>query len=71
MDLSLFNTLLSGELPAAATAHSAFKFQFRDLLLEFDILPEYIFFRNSAKLDVINFYKDPRAAPIDRIKEVL
>ena len=69
MDLSLFNTLLSGELPAAATAHSAFKFQFRDLLLEFDILPKYIFFRNSAKLDVINFYKDPRAAPIDRIKE--
>ncbi|TFG79536.1 MAG: hypothetical protein E4H23_05530, partial [Chrysiogenales bacterium] len=35
MDLSLFNTLLSGELPAAASVHSAFKFQFRDLPLEF------------------------------------
>lgn len=69
MDLSLFNTLLSGELPAAAAAHSAFKFQFRDLQLEFDIFPKYIFFRNSAKLDVIDFYKNPGAAPTDRIKE--
>ena len=69
MDLSLFNTLLTGELPTAAAAHSAFKFQFRDLYLEFDIFPKYIFFRNSAKLDVVDFYKKPGAAPSDRIKE--
>ncbi len=69
MSLSLFNTLLSGELPDAASAHSAFKFQFRDLLLEFDIFPKYIFFRNSAKLGVTHFYKKTGAAPHDRIKE--
>jgi len=69
MDLSLFNTLLTGELPAAAAAHSAFKFQFRDLPREFDIFPKYIFFRNSAKLGVTNFYKKPGAAPVDRIQE--
>ncbi len=69
IDLSLFNTLLTGELPSAAVAHSAFKFQFRDLPLEFDIFPKYIFFRNSAKLDVTVFYKKPGAAPADRIKE--
>ncbi len=69
MDLSLFNTLLTGEVPAAASAHSVFKFQFRDLPLEFDIFPKYIFFRNSAKLDVIDFYKKPGALPTDRIKE--
>lgn len=69
MDLSLFNTLLTGELPAAAATHSAFKFQFRDLSLEFDIFPKYIFFRNSAKLHVTDFYKKPEAAPTDRIKE--
>jgi len=69
MDLSLFNTLLTGEVPAAASAHSDFKFQFRDLPLEFDIIPKYIFFRNSAKLDVIDFYKKPGIVPTDRIRE--
>ena len=43
MDLSLLNTLLSGDLPDAAAAHSAYKYQFRDLPLEFDILPEVHF----------------------------
>jgi hypothetical protein len=69
MDLSLLHTLVSGELPDAAAAHSAYKFQFRDLLQEFDIFPKYIFFRNSAKLEVTSFYKRAAAAPIDRIKE--
>jgi hypothetical protein len=69
MDLSLFNTLLSGELPAASTTHSTFKFQFHDLPLVFDIFPKYIFFRNSIKLAVSNFYKEPVAVPTDRIRE--
>jgi hypothetical protein len=69
MDLSLFQTLLTGELPSATAAHSSFKFQFRDLFLEFDISPKYIFFRNSAKLNVIDFYKKPGVRQVDRIKE--
>jgi hypothetical protein len=69
MDLSLFSTLLSGELPAVTAAHSNYKFQFRDLSLEFDIFPKYIFFRNSARLDVIDFYKKPGAGQPDRIRE--
>ncbi|MCU0237689.1 MAG: hypothetical protein MUC72_11495 [Acidobacteria bacterium] len=68
MDLSLLNTLLSGEPPAAAATHSAFKYQFRDLLLEFDIFPKFIFFRNSSKLDVTRFYKKYDAAPSDRLR---
>jgi len=69
MDLSLFNTLLSGELPSASAGHSAYRFQFRDLPLEFDVFPKYIFFRNSSKLEVTDFYKKTGAAPVDRIKE--
>jgi hypothetical protein len=69
MDLSLFNTLLSGELPSTAAGHSAYKFQFRDLPLEFDVFPKYIFFRNSSKLEVTDFYKKTGATPVDRIKE--
>jgi hypothetical protein len=69
MDLSLLQTLLSGELPDALATHSAYKFQFRDLLLEFDIFPKYIFFRNSAKLEVTSFYKKPGEVPFDRIRE--
>ncbi len=69
MDLSLLNALLSGEPPSSAFAHSAFKYQFRDLPLEFDIFPKYIFFRNSSKLDVTRFYRKNGAAPSDRIRE--
>ena len=69
MDLSLLRTLLSGEPPDAAGAHSAYKFQFRDLPREFDIFPKYIFFRNSAALEVTSFYKKPGADPGDRLKE--
>jgi hypothetical protein len=70
MDLSLFNTLLSGELPSASAAgHSAYKFQFRDLPLEFDVFPKYLFFRNSSKLEVTDFYMKSAAVPDDRIRE--
>jgi len=69
MDLSLLNTLLSGEPPATASAHSVYKYQFRDLLLEFDIFPKYIFFRNSAKLGLTHFYRKDSAAPNDRLRE--
>ena len=68
MDLSLLNVLLSGEPPAAATAHSAYKYRCRGVPLEFDIVPRYIFFRNSAKLGVAFFYKDNAAAPVDHIR---
>ncbi len=68
MDLSLLNTLLSGDPPAAAAAHSAYKYQFRDLPLEFDIFPKFIFFRNSSKLDVTHFYKWQGALPDDRLR---
>ena len=68
MDLSLLNTLLSGEPPAAAAAHSSYKYQFRDLPLEFDIFPKFIFFRNSSKLDVTYFYKNHGVAPDDRLR---
>jgi len=68
MDLSLLNTLLSGDPPDAAAAHSAYKYQFRDLPLEFDIFPKFIFFRNSSKLDVTHFYKRQGALPDDRLR---
>ncbi len=68
MDLSLLNTLLSGEPPAAAAAHSVYKYQFRDLPLEFDIFPKFIFFRNSSKLDVTYFYKKYDVVPNDRLR---
>ena len=69
LDLSLLNTLLSGELPSAAATHSANRFQFRDLPLEFELIPKYIFFRNSAKLQVTHFYKKTGTPPNDRIRE--
>jgi hypothetical protein len=68
MDLSLLNTLLSGEPPAVVAAHSAYKYQFRDLLLEFDISPKFLFFRNSSKLGVTHFYKKQGIVPNDRIR---
>jgi hypothetical protein len=69
MDLSLLNTLLSGEPPSAAASHSASKYQFRDLPLEFDVFPKYIFFRNSSKLAVTHFYRKNGAAANDRLRE--
>jgi hypothetical protein len=68
-ELSFFNALLTGESPADFAMHSDFKFQFRDALLEFDIFPNYIFFRNSAKLKVINFYKKVSGERLDRLKD--
>jgi hypothetical protein len=68
-ELSFFNTLLSGEPPANFAEHSDFKFQFRDAPCEFDIFPRYIFFRNSAKLNVTNFYKKVSGGRLDRLKE--
>jgi hypothetical protein len=68
-ELSFFNTLLSGESPADFAMHSDYKFQFRDALLEFDIFPRYIFFRNSAKLKVTNFYKKLSGRRLDRLKD--
>lgn len=68
-ELSFFNTLLSGESPADFAMHSDFKFQFHDALLEFDIFPRYIFFRNSAKLKVTNFYKKVYGGRLDRLKD--
>jgi hypothetical protein len=69
-ELSFFNTLLTGESPADFAVHSDFKFQFRDALLEFDISPKYIFFRNSAKLKVTNFYKKASGGRLDRLKDI-
>jgi hypothetical protein len=66
-ELSFFNTLLTGESPADFA--SDFKFQFRDALIEFDIYPRYIFFRNSAKLKVTNFYKKASGGHLDRLKD--
>jgi hypothetical protein len=68
-ELSFFNTLLTGESPADFANHSDFKFQFRDALIEFDIYPRYIFFRNSAKLKVTNFYKKASGGHLDRLKD--
>ncbi|MCX6555962.1 MAG: hypothetical protein NTW95_00785 [Candidatus Aminicenantes bacterium] len=68
-ELSFFNTLLSGESPANFAEHSDFKFQFRDALCEFDNFPKYIFFRNSAKLNVTSFYKRVSGGRLDRLKE--
>jgi hypothetical protein len=68
-ELSFFNTLLSGESPANLAEHSDFKFQFRDALCEFDIFPRYIFFRNSAKLNVTSFYKKVSGGRLDRLKD--
>ncbi|MEI6613420.1 MAG: hypothetical protein WCL37_00855 [Chrysiogenales bacterium] len=68
-ELSFFNTLLTGESPADFANHSDFKFQFRDVLLEFDIYPKYIFFRNSAKLQVTNLYKKASGGHLDRLKD--
>jgi hypothetical protein len=68
-ELSFFNTLLTGESPVDFAKHSDFKFQFRDALLEFDIFPRYIFFRNSSKLKVANFYKKVSGGSLDRLKD--
>ena len=68
-ELAFFNTLLTGESPADFAMHSDFKFQFRGALLEFDIFPRYIFFRNSAKLKVTNFYKKVSGGRLDRLKD--
>jgi hypothetical protein len=68
-ELSFLNTLLTGETPADFALHSDFKFQFRDASLEFDIYPRYIFFRNSAKLKVTNFYKKVSGGHLDRLKD--
>jgi hypothetical protein len=68
-ELSFFNTLLTGESPADFATHYDFKFQFRDALLEFDIFPRYIFFRNSAKMNVTNFYKKVSGGRLDRLKD--
>jgi len=68
-ELSFFNTLLTGESPADFAMHSDFKFQFHDALLEFDIFPRYIFFRNSAKLKVTNFYKKVSGGHLNRLKD--
>jgi hypothetical protein len=68
-ELAFFNTLLTGESPADFAMHSDFKFQFRDAPLEFDIFPRYIFFRNSAKLKVTNFYKKTSGGRLDRLKD--
>jgi hypothetical protein len=68
-ELSFFNTLLTGEAPADFAMHSDYKFQFRDAPLEFDISPKYIFFRNSAKLNVIDFYKKMSGERLDRLKD--
>ena len=68
-ELSFFNTLLTGESPADLAIHSDFKFQFRDALLEFDIFPRYIFFRNSSKLKVTHFYKKNSGGGLDRLKD--
>ena len=68
-ELSFFNTLLTGESPADFAMHSDFKFQFRDALLEFDIFPRYIFFRNSSKLKVTSFYKKVSGGRLDRLKD--
>lgn len=56
-ELSLLNTLLSGKRPSDQNAFSHFRYQFRDLNIEFDIFPRYILFRNSAKLGLATFYK--------------
>jgi len=68
-DLSLLHTLLSGEPPSAAASHSASKYQFRDLPLEFDVFPKYIFFRNSSKLAVTHFYRKNDSAANDPLRE--
>jgi hypothetical protein len=68
-ELAFFNMLLSGEAPADAALHSNFRFQFGNSLLEFDIFPRYIFFRNSAKLRVTSFYKKTSAGLQNRLGE--
>jgi hypothetical protein len=69
MDLSLLNTLLSGEPPSAVAEHSSRKFQFRDLRREFDIFPRYVLFRNASRLGTVHFYRKLAAQPSDRLRE--
>ncbi len=68
-ELAFFNMLLSGESPDAFAQHSDYKFQFNDAPLEFDIYPRYIFFRNSARLEVTSFYKKRSGGHLDRLKD--
>jgi len=68
LDLSLLNVLLSGEPPATAAAHSALKFRFQGLPLEFELWPRTVFFRNASKLGKVFFYRRRDAAPQDRIR---
>ena len=68
-ELAFFSTLLSGEAPAAFGMHSDYQFQFNDAPLAFDTYPRYIFFRNSARLEVTRFYKERSGGYLDRLKE--
>ena len=68
-ELSLLNTLLTGATPSEYPSHSDFKFQFRDVGLEFDIVPRYLFFRNSSRVGTATFYKDTIQKPRDRLKD--
>lgn len=68
-EFSLLNALLAGSNPSEYSRHSDFKFQFKDVGLEFDILPRYLFFRNSAKVGTATFYKNTIEKPLDRLKD--
>jgi len=68
-ELAFFNTLLSGESPANVAMHSDYRFQFRNATPEFDIFPRYVFFRNSAKLQVTNFYKKASGGHVNHLRD--
>jgi hypothetical protein len=68
-ELAFFNTLLTGDSPADFAMHSDFKFQFSNAPLEFDIFPRYIFFRNSSRLAVTNFYKKASGEHLDHLRD--
>jgi len=57
LDLSMLNTALTGLPPNSYYPHSQDKFKFFDLSYEFDILPRFIFFRQSPFLNTTSFYK--------------
>ncbi|MBN2400086.1 MAG: hypothetical protein JXI33_07070 [Candidatus Aminicenantes bacterium] len=69
-ELAFFNTLLTGDSPADFVMHSDYKYQFSHALLEFDIYPRYIFFRNSSRLAVTNFYKKASGGNLDHLRDL-
>lgn len=69
LNLSLFNSTLSGLKPNEFKFHTNFKFKFMDMNHEFDIFPRYIFFRYSSNVNSTAFYKKYDHKILDSINE--